>query len=59
MNGTVKGPVTPKVTVRGKGNKGFSGVRTLSFKITAKTGDYKGVLIGGKLINNPEFPTIF
>ena len=51
MNGTVKGPVTPKVTVRGKGNKGFSGVRTLSFKITAKTGDYKGVLIGGKLLN--------
>ena len=51
MNGTVKGPVTPKVNVRGQGNKGLGAVRTLSFKITAKTGDYKGVLIGGKLLN--------
>ena len=38
-------PGTAKVTVKGTGS--YGGTKTLSFKITAKKGDYQGALIGG------------
>ena len=43
MNNTKPG--TAKVTVKGTGS--YGGTKTLSFKITAKKGDYQGALIGG------------
>ncbi|MBO5551954.1 MAG: hypothetical protein J5966_08345, partial [Lachnospiraceae bacterium] len=37
---------TAKVTLKGLGS--FAGTKTLTFRITEKKGDYKGVLIGGQ-----------
>ena len=40
---------TAKVTIQGIGS--YGGTKTLSFKIIAKKGDYKGSLVGGEWTN--------
>ena len=40
---------TAKVTIQGTGS--YGGTKTLSFKIIAKKGDYKGSLVGGEWKN--------